>query len=157
LLTLSRQEKADVAETGSSAIRGIIEQVVDAHSNLLRGKDVKVRLDVLDNFRVQAPEPLVQVALGNLFSNACKYTQEGEIHIVAKDGAVSVLDSGPGVSAADAARLFNRHFRAADAKGKGHGIGLAIVARLCQLYGWQVGVAPREPHGLVATIVFNAT
>jgi signal transduction histidine kinase len=39
--------------------------------------------------------------------------------------------------------------------GKGGGLGLAIVRRLCELYGWQVSLAPRPQGGATATLDFG--
>ena len=64
--------------------------------------------------------------------------------------------TGPGLSAEDAARLFERGYRGSSAGGtSGGGIGLSIVSRLCDLYGWDVGVAPRPEGGAVATLVYG--
>jgi signal transduction histidine kinase len=70
--------------------------------------------------------------------------------------AVEVIDSGPGLSAEDAAKLFERGYRGTHAgHSQGGGIGLSIVRRLCDLYGWSVSIAPREDRGAVATLVFE--
>ena len=71
--------------------------------------------------------------------------------------AVEVIDTGPGLSDEDAARLFERGYRGSHAEhSQGGGIGLSIVRRLCDLYGWQVRVAPRAGHGVEAKLTFSA-
>ena len=70
--------------------------------------------------------------------------------------AVEVVDSGPGLSPEDAARLFERGYRGTHAgHSQGGGIGLSIVRRLCELYGWNVQVKPGAPKGVVATLTFG--
>jgi Signal transduction histidine kinase len=74
------------------------------------------------------------------------------------DGGVQVIDTGPGLSAEDADGLFRRGYRGTHAgHSQGAGIGLSIVSRLCDLYGWKVSVRPREDgeHGVVATLAFG--
>ena len=66
------------------------------------------------------------------------------------------IDTGPGLSAEDAARLFQRGYRGSHAEHtQGGGIGLSIVRRLCALYGWRVSVVPGETRGVVATLTFS--
>src|SRR3546814_8026606 len=102
---------------------------------------------------VDAPEPAINAALVNLFGNAVKYTTHGEVIVRLLDGAVEVVDSGPGLSAEDAARLFERGYRGTHAEHSlGGGIGLSIVRRLCRLYDWEVRVVPGEERGVVATL-----
>jgi len=105
---------------------------------------------------VDAPEAAVAVDLGNLIGNAVKYTNSGEVIVEIGTEAVRVIDSGPGLSAEDAAKLFERGYRGTHAgHSQGGGIGLSIVRRLCALYGWDVRVAPGREHGVVAVLTFK--
>ena len=98
----------------------------------------------------------VAVALGNLIGNAVKYTAEGEVVVRLHPRSVEVVDSGPGLSPEDAARLFERGYRGTHAgHSQGGGIGLSIVRRLCDLYGWDVYVRPGTERGVVATLTFG--
>ncbi len=152
LLLLSRNERGH----GAADVGQIAELLLDAHRGQLGGKPIVLRLDVEDGpLVVDAPESAVTVALGNLIGNAVKYTREGEVRVRVRPGAVDVIDSGPGLSAEDAARLFERGYRGSHAEhSQGGGIGLSIVRRLCALYGWQIRIVPGEETGVVATLSF---
>ena len=136
----------------------VAEQLFDAHRGQLGSKPLELRLDGgPGQVVVDAPESAVTVALGNLVGNAVKYTQQGEVVVRLLDDAVEVIDSGPGLSAEDAARLFERGYRGTHAEhSQGGGIGLSIVRRLCALYGWSVRVVPGDAQGVVATLSFHA-
>ncbi len=153
LLLLSRNERGH----GLADIGKVAEQLLDAHRAQLRGKPIELRLEGEQGLLVDAPEAAVSVALGNLVGNAVKYTAEGSVVLRLLPNAVEVVDSGPGLTAEDAARLFERGYRGAHAEhaSNGGGIGLSIVRRLCELYGWTVRVVPGAERGVVATLVFS--
>ena len=152
LLLLSRNERGQ----GDTEVGKVAEQLLDAHRAQLGGKPLELRLEGGIEQRVHAPESAINVALGNLIGNAVRYTPSGEVVVRLLPGAVEVVDSGPGLSAEDAARLFERGYRGTHAEhSQGGGIGLSIVRRLCELYGWSVQVRPGDVRGVVATLRFS--
>lgn len=152
LMMLSRHERG----SGRTALAPLLQHLVEIHRAQITGKPVQVRLEIESDTEVAAPEAVLSVAIGNLIGNACKYTVEGEVSVRLLADRVAIADSGPGISAEEAERLFERGYRGASAgQTKGAGIGLAIVRRLCDLYGWRVGMAPGERGGAVATLVFS--
>ena len=151
LLLLSRNERGH----GNTLVAKVVEQLLDAHRAQLAGKPLVLRMEGESGLTVDAPEAALSVALGNLIGNAVKYTQEGEVVVRLHADAVEVIDTGPGLSKEDAARLFERGYRGTHAgHSQGGGIGLSIVSRLCDLYGWQVGVRPGDTRGVIATLKF---
>jgi len=153
LLLLSRNERGH----GAADVARIAEQLLDAHRAQLGGKPLQLRLEGERGLMVDAPEAAVTVALGNLIGNAVKYTLQGEVVVRLLPDAVQVVDSGPGLTPEDAARLFERGYRGTHAEhSQGGGIGLSIVRRLCVLYGWRVRVIPGDARGVVATLSFSA-
>ena len=154
LLLLSRNERGH----GAADVGRLAEQLLDAHRTQLGGKPLTLRMEgAVGQVIVDAPDAAVTVALSNLIGNAVKYTQQGDIIVRLGDNAVEVIDSGPGLSAEDAARLFERGYRGSHAEHtQGGGIGLSIVRRLCALYGWRVRVVPGQERGVIATLTFNA-
>ncbi len=152
LLQLSRNERGH----GNTDVSRVAEHLLEANRLQLRGKPLELRLEGHPGLMVDAPEAAVNVALGNLIGNAVKYTASGEVVVRVNDSSVDVIDSGPGLSAEEAARLFERGYRGAHAEHThGGGIGLSIVRRLCALYGWNVRVVPGEERGVVATLSFS--
>jgi signal transduction histidine kinase/putative methionine-R-sulfoxide reductase with GAF domain len=96
---------------------------------------------------------LTQVLI-NLVGNAIKFTDAGEIAIKAEanDGAfhVSVRDTGPGISAADQAKLFQEFQQADNAitrKKGGTGLGLAISKRIIEMHGGKIWVESQPGQG----------
>jgi len=153
LLLLSRSERG----SGNTNLYKLCLTLADANRAQLGDKPILITVEGRQDVVVQAPEAVLSVALGNLLGNACKYTSEGEVRVIIESDRVNIEDTGHGLSAEDAARLFQRGYRGSSAGGtSGGGIGLSIVRRLCELYGWTVSIAPRPERGAVATLVFDA-
>jgi signal transduction histidine kinase len=155
LLLLSRRERQAPTDGESTDVARVVEQVVDAQRPHLANKPVEVRVEIEQPLATAAPSSVVAVALSNLIGNAFKYTPSGEVIVTVGYGRVTVEDSGPGIKAEDAEKLFERGVRGTTV-GKGGGLGLAIVRRLCDLYGWTVSLAPRPQGGATATLEFGA-
>ena len=152
LLLLSREERGH----GSTDVAKVAEQLLEVHRTQVAGKPLELRMEGERGLVVDAPEAAVAVALGNLVGNAVKYTTRGEVIVRLHPRSVEVIDSGPGLSAEDAAKLFERGYRGTHAgHSQGGGIGLSIVRRLCALYGWSVRVRPGDEQGVVATLTFD--
>ncbi|HVV97439.1 MAG TPA: HAMP domain-containing sensor histidine kinase [Rhodanobacteraceae bacterium] len=154
LLLLSRRERQAPTDGETTDVARVVEQVVDVQRPHLGNKPVNVRVEIEEPLAAAAPSSVVAVALGNLVGNAFKYTQAGEVVVTVGHGRVAVEDTGPGIAAGEAEKLFERGVRGTSA-GKGAGLGLAIVRRLCELYGWRVALAPRPQGGAVATLEFG--
>ena len=96
---------------------------------------------------------LAQVLI-NLVGNAIKFTDAGEVVITggATDGTfhLSVCDTGPGISAADQAKLFQEFQQADNAitrKKGGTGLGLAISKRIIEMHGGKIWVESQLGKG----------
>jgi signal transduction histidine kinase len=100
---------------------------------------------------------LTQVLI-NLVGNAIKFTDAGEVAIKAEAHSgsfhVSVRDTGPGISSADQARLF-QEFQQADntitKKKGGTGLGLAISKRIIEMHGGRIWVESQPGQGSTFT------
>ena len=106
---------------------------------------------------VADPVRLRQI-LSALLDNARRYGGEGlRVEVGAEDGAavLRVMDRGPGLTAAQAERVFDRFWRAEESRGKhsgGSGLGLAVVRSLAEAHGGSVAYAPRDGGGAVFAV-----
>ena len=155
LLLLSRGERSAPGEGETSDVAAVVDQVVETQRTQLGTKPVEVRIEKRATPRVAAPASVLAVALSNLIGNAFKYTAAGHVLVRVEEDGVVVEDTGPGIDPEEADQLFERGYRGAKASGKGAGLGLAIVRRLCDLYGWEVRLRPREGGGAVARLEFE--
>jgi signal transduction histidine kinase len=155
LLHLVRAERGSGGEASNQDVGEVVEQLVDNYRPLLEGRELEVRVRHTASLNVIAPEAVISVVLGNLLGNAVRYTLAGEVIIEVRNGQVVIADTGPGIAPEELPYIFDRHFRGRDAGGKGSGLGLSIVKRLCDLYGWKIEFANRETtSGLAVTVSF---
>ena len=156
LLLLSRAERRGPTRGETTEVGKVAADVIESQRPQIRDKPLSVALETAEPVTVQAPASVLSVALTNLISNAIKYTMEGSVQVRVGKGCIEVIDTGPGIKPEDAERLFQRGVRGEGVGGSGAGLGLAIVRRLCDLYGWQVSMRPRgDGNGAVASIVFG--
>lgn len=154
LLHLVRAEQGIDKDSTAHNVGEIVQEVVHLYEPLIGSKPLALRVVEDDKVSVIAPESVVAVTVGNLIGNAMRYTSEGEVTITIGNGRVTVRDTGPGIPEEDLERVFDRHYRGQNITGKGAGLGLAIVRRLCELYGWSIHFRNRESGGLCAELRF---
>ncbi|MEV4282985.1 sensor histidine kinase [Actinoplanes xinjiangensis] len=134
-------------------IRDVIEQVTDAH----RGT-ASVRLETsVDGDPVVRADPVrLRQVLGNLVSNAIRYTPPGgTVTVAASRSTITVRDTGIGISADDLPRVFDRFWRADESRSRatgGSGLGLAITRKLVEAHGGTIDVASVPGEGTVFTV-----
>jgi two-component system sensor histidine kinase MprB len=90
--------------------------------------------------------------------NARKWSPpNGEIEIRLRNGTLTVRDHGPGFSARDLPHVFDRFYRAANARRlPGSGLGLAIVKQAAEAHGGQAEAANAPDGGALVTVSFGA-
>lgn len=108
---------------------------------------------------VRADESGLRQVLGNLVGNVRTHTPDDvpvRLGVERADGVVRlcVADEGPGLCEEDAARIFDRFFRAGG--GAGSGLGMAIVQGVVQAHGGRVAVRTAPGEGLAVTVILPA-
>lgn len=95
----------------------------------------------------------LHTALVNLLRNAVQYTERGFIRVNFSQSRLSISDSGIGIEPFYMPLLYERFFRGST-QGEGLGIGLAIVKRICDHYGWIIDVESTPGKGATFHITF---
>ncbi len=141
-------------ETIEVNIRDLVNSVTELMSGSARNRNLKLSASVSDKVpqAVRGDPIRLRQVLINLVSNAIKFTEEGGIRVEVSRGKASqkevellfaVADTGIGMSADTADRLF-QSFSQADAsttrKHGGTGLGLVICKRLVELMDGRIGV-----------------
>ncbi|MGZ8260738.1 MAG: ATP-binding protein, partial [Caldimonas sp.] len=110
-------------------------------------------------------ESELQSAIGNLLSNAVRYTPEGgRIEVgwrIADNGSgeIAVADTGPGIARNHLPRLTERFYRVDSSRSResgGTGLGLAIVKHVLQRHGGELAIESDLGKGSTFRLVFPA-
>jgi two-component system OmpR family sensor kinase len=149
LLELARIDAQQEPEPAQPVtVDEIVEGAVSAVTREAERRGIAVVVEPLPEVLVRAAPAAAKVALANIFDNAVKFSSPGgEVRVVVRAGreeaVIAISDTGPGVSAEDVPRLFQRFYRgkasrATDAPGVG--LGLAIARALIERQGGRLSV-----------------
>ncbi|MBI2573972.1 MAG: PAS domain S-box protein [Candidatus Wildermuthbacteria bacterium] len=151
---LSQRVPLNIVDIVSSAVRSFKEEA--AHKRIaLRFSKPKTALP-----RISADEEKIRFAAQNLLDNALRYTQPGGSVVVnlrqnGKQIEASFQDTGIGIPAEEQRHVFEKFFRASNAKKidtEGSGLGLYMVKNIIEAHGGQLSFATKENKG--STFVF---
>lgn len=154
-LILARESEA--APTRESfEVRDIVHEEVDRIRPLLADKPIELLVVDEGAPTLMAPPHVLQVMLGNLLSNAVRFTERGQIELRLSPDRIEVRDSGIGMTPEAVAKAFDPFYRADIARQDGKGMGLSIVRRLGERFGWPVSLISTPGEGTIAVIRFGA-
>jgi signal transduction histidine kinase/ActR/RegA family two-component response regulator len=156
LLDLSKIESGNVKlQTGNVYLSTLIQDIATVFAEEARSRDleIRVRTNKTDAI-VIADGILLRQSIMNLMHNALRYTKQGGVVIAVRkrgnDWQLEVWDTGIGVAIEDQARIYSPFYRNEHAwriDSAGHGLGLAVVARCCDLMDCQYGFSSRLGRG----------
>lgn len=153
LLALSRLEaQAEAEPTEPLDLTGLLRQTAESYASQAEQAELNFSLHVPNEaIYIRAHMAQTQVALDNLFDNACKFTPAGgNVTIqLQQSGAqvqLTITDTGMGIPPDDLPLLFNRFHRSRNATDyPGSGLGLAIVKAIIEQQGGQIMVENATP------------
>ncbi len=127
-------------------LKNIIEDRVEYFDVLARSKQISFVLKLEDVTLVMDRRKCIRV-LDNLISNAIKYNRRnGTIEITLKEGSLCVKDTGRGIAPDKLPFMFDRYIRFDKSQG-GFGVGLSIVRKIVDEYGFKIDVKSIEGEG----------
>lgn len=161
ILELTRLERGSVAfRLQRIDPAGPIRAALDAHLALLEICEVRATSNIATGLLVYADSDRLQQAVGNLLSNAARYTPAGgSVEVtLRRDGdsvLVEIADTGIGINEEDLAHVFSRFWRASAARDRssgGLGIGLAVTKEIVERQHGTIAAQRREGGGTVFSI-----
>lgn len=165
LLVLARLDPEAAESVHHAApLADAVAQAVAENEALARSKSLAISrtLPEGDPCLVAMDPSALGILVANLLDNAIKYTPAGGrvgISVLPRGERVvlQIADSGPGIPAADRARVLERFYRRDSKSAPGAGLGLAIVQRISELYGAEIVFLDGDNgQGLLIEVAFQS-
>jgi signal transduction histidine kinase len=166
LLDIGRLEAGGLhVEIRQVSAADFFARIERAFAPLAQRRDIQFAVDtdasVPATLQVDA-ERLADQVIGNLLSNALKFTPEGgriQFRARGRDRSLvlEVSDTGPGIPADRLPHIFDRYYQVgSDARGKGAGIGLSIAADVVRAHGGTIEAASEPGRGSLFRVTLPA-
>jgi heavy metal sensor kinase len=160
MLVISKTEagvnKLDAKELDIGAV---VRDACELFRSPAEDKDLRLVCDVPGNFSISGDNRLIQRMIANLLDNAIKYTPVGgsvevTVNTVNNDAvAITVKDTGIGISEKDMPRIFERFYRCDPSRSEaGIGLGLSFARAIARAHGGDISVAGEPNRGSTFTV-----
>ncbi|MBR1383947.1 MAG: HAMP domain-containing histidine kinase [Ruminococcus sp.] len=124
-------------------------------------KNIDIETDIQDEVEINSDPELLTLVWNNLFSNALKFTDDGgkvsvSMHSDGGEVTVSVTDTGCGIDAETGRHIFDKFYQGDTSHAaKGNGLGLALVKRIIDITGGEIGVNSAPGKGSTFTVTLR--
>ncbi len=163
LRTLSMADAGELALTRRPILPAtLLEDTAAAYHPLALERGIKVRREIAPDLPevYVDPDRMAQV-LGNLLSNALRYTLEGgavtlAASLLEQEVEIRIQDTGPGIGAEDLQHVFDRFYRADKSRQRdsgGLGLGLAIAKSIVENHGGRIWAESPDDSGTTFVIM----
>lgn len=166
--TLLNFIKLNNTEIKEKLVRNSITKLINDFSKYaeITGKvfkrNVSSNINITKDIKVPLNAQLVYRSFENLFSNAIRYTKDGDkIELIAYEDPddkhsliFKIKDSGYGIDKKDLDYIFDLFYRGTNSRQEeGMGVGLAVVKNIMYTHGWKIFVESEKDKGTCFTIV----
>lgn len=153
---LLARESDNALSTAEVCINDIIDEEIDRAQAFNRTKKIPINVSSTGSLLISASDKVISVLLGNLIRNAILYTEHGHIDITVTHSSFIIKDSGIGMPEGQVEQIFSPFYRGNNTTAVGHGVGLTIVKRLSDRFGWPLKIDSIPEKGTRVEILFKA-
>lgn len=137
LILLTKIDNHQFTETEAVDLGFLVNKQLVHYEELIAAKSIKLTTHIEDHVKIIMNEALAEMLVSNLITNAIKHNiEEGSITIMLSPGQLSITNTGLPLEA-DPADLFER-FRKDKVSSESLGLGLSIVKKICERYGFTI-------------------
>ncbi len=154
LLLMAREHVAS-AEEQPCHVGEVVRSCVDKHQHLIGDRQIRMEAQLAAEPNLMVERPLLEIVIGNLIRNALFHTEAGTVSVRLEDERLIVSDTGAGMHPDELAHALERYYKGSSSAGSG--VGLSLVKRICDRYGWRITLDSEPGRGTTAEIAFSAT
>ncbi|HXY42898.1 MAG TPA: PAS domain-containing sensor histidine kinase [Acidimicrobiales bacterium] len=161
LILLDRAETGILPfEWGTFDVPSLVEAAVTTFSRQAQSKQISLESNLGEGVLIAGDAQRIAQLLDILLSNAIKFTPEGgRVSVNATPSEdhwfISVADTGIGVPQAERESLFERFYRASNARAAripGSGLGLSVARAIAELHGGEISISSGDSGGAVVLV-----
>ena len=145
-----KKERFDLGEQLCECLLGF--------ENAWEAKNLEIETELEDGVTVESDPELLSLVWSNLFSNAVKFTEDGgtvglKLYEDSAHAVVEVSDTGCGIRPEVGAHIFEKFYQGDTSHAtQGNGLGLALVKRVVDIVGGEIGVSSEPGRGSTFTV-----
>ncbi len=155
-LVLAQIDNVSSQYNDACQMESIVQKVIEQQRVWLGNKPIEVLVEENGPLEVSAHSGILSVLVANLVRNAFRYTERGSIKVSITSNQLSVVDTGVGIDAAMQDQIFKGNIKINSGDTNRVGLGLAIVQRICERYGWKVFFESKKNCGSKFTVLFHS-
>ena len=147
LLLLIKIENKQFIASEKISLKKIIQEKLVEFQELIELKVISMEVQFTSDITNESNQILIELLINNLISNSINHNvQGGMIRIVQSDNSLEIWNTGR-ATIAHPERLFSRFYKE-NPSSNSVGLGLAIVAKICEVQGWKISYSFVKPlHG----------
>jgi len=146
------RDESGIGPATSFSVAAVIEYELDPCRFIMENRAVKVEILKSADPEITAPVHAFSIAVSNLIRNALKYTDRGHVKITIHENRVEISDTGIGMEPEKVSLMQEAHQKSENSSG--FGLGLSIVKRLCDTFGWGLTIDSEIGKGTTVKFYF---
>ncbi|MCF6172890.1 MAG: HAMP domain-containing histidine kinase [Campylobacteraceae bacterium] len=152
-LSIRLDEKKLTPDLISANVYKLSEQVIDDIKQNFSNRNIILKGE--QNVFVDMDPTLMEVAIANIIENALKYSEEA-IEVAISENAISIKDSGIGISKAELENITKKFYRVSNNSWNNSlGLGLSIVLNIMKIHNFKLQIQSEESSGSTFTIFWS--
>ncbi len=156
VVELSKLQALETLAKEELNIAEIAREAMQTNHDFAKEKGIAVKSDLDEGIVISGNKEMISSLIGNLISNAIKYTNKGFIKVTCsrerKNVVISVKDTGVGINRENLEKIFEPFFKE-DLSSEGIGVGLAICKKVVELHNGEIKVVSAPGKGSAFTVM----